>query len=105
MAICIINRPDPGEKLGNNQGIQSILDLHFQHVSRVDVFLLVQRSMLKGYGRYVPYCNTTFALKSVFSRGTSVIVIGSEVWITAGNSPISTLFCPSWMSSFCGLIV
>ena len=24
VAICIINRPDPGEKLGNNQGI-------FQH--------------------------------------------------------------------------
>ena len=29
MAICIINRPDPGEKLGNNQGIQGILDLNF----------------------------------------------------------------------------
>ena len=29
MAICIINRPDPGENLGNNQGIQSILDLNF----------------------------------------------------------------------------
>ena len=23
VAICIINRPDPGEKLGNNQGIQA----------------------------------------------------------------------------------
>ena len=27
--FCIINRPAPGEHLGNNQGIQSILDLNF----------------------------------------------------------------------------
>ena len=28
-AICIINTPAPGEHLGNEEGIQSILDLNF----------------------------------------------------------------------------
>ena len=30
--FCIINRPDPGEHLGKNQGIQSILDLIFNRL-------------------------------------------------------------------------
>ena len=44
MAICIINRPDPGEKLGNNQGMQSILDLIFNNHCELSQIPMGQRS-------------------------------------------------------------